>query len=166
MARASGVGVRAVAAFLGTLFSARAQSVPERSGVETTSSTSASSWAAESSRARIVASRARRRGARGRRVWRTITAVRLAIGDDRVNVGSTPVLNARIADLDTLANGIEQDEAWALVRTVADVSRGTIRRRRNGARPGSAERATLDPTAAERSELMALLAEETRRSGA
>jgi hypothetical protein len=72
----------------------------------------------------------------------------------------------RISEIDAFA-GIEEDSAWALVRTVADdVSWDDQTAAGMGTRPGSADRAALDLTADERSELLELLAEETRRSGA
>jgi hypothetical protein len=72
----------------------------------------------------------------------------------------------RISEIDAFA-GIEEDAAWALVRTVADdVSWDDQTAAGMGTRPGSADRAALDLTADERSELLELLAEETRRSGA
>jgi hypothetical protein len=73
----------------------------------------------------------------------------------------------KIDVMDVISMGIDQDAAWALVRTVADdVSWDAQTAAGMGTRPGSAERAARDLTADERSELLELLAEETRRSGA
>ena len=68
------------------------------------------------------------------------------------------------ADVD---DDIDADEAWALVRTVADdVPWDQTHDAGISARPGSAERVALQLTPAERKELARLLEDELRRNGA
>jgi hypothetical protein len=174
VARASDVDVPEPSPLFWEHFSARVrESVGQSEPASSSTSPSPSSWAAESfSRAGVM-------WALAGTVAMALVAAVLWRGPSHPSdsprsetmassAGSTPVPGRdEIADLDTLANGIEQDEAWALVRTVADdISWDDQTSAGMGARPGSAERATLALTAAERSELMELLAEETRRSGA
>jgi hypothetical protein len=60
----------------------------------------------------------------------------------------------------------DTDEAWALVRTVADdVSWDDATAEGVGVRPGSAERAMVTLSVDERSELVRLLQAETKRPG-
>ena len=62
---------------------------------------------------------------------------------------------------------VEVDEAWAVVRSVADdVVWDDVTDAGISARPGSADRAIQTLSAAERTELAALIAEELKRSGA
>jgi hypothetical protein len=102
-------------------------------------------------------------------LWRTPSGPESPSSPDRTPTRAASTSNAAVesfGEMDALA-GIEQDAAWALVRTVADdVSWDDQTEAGMGTRPGSAERATLVLTADERSELLELLAEETRRSGA
>jgi hypothetical protein len=71
------------------------------------------------------------------------------------------------ADPDTDADDVEIDEAWALVRAVADdVVLDDVTDAGISARPGAADRAVRTLSAAERTELAAIIAEELRRSGA
>ena len=102
-------------------------------------------------------------------LWRTPSGPELPAPSETSATRAASSSNAaveRIGEIDTIA-GIEQDAAWALVRTVADdVSWDDQTAAGMGTKPGSAERAALDLTADERSELLELLAEETRRSGA
>jgi hypothetical protein len=68
------------------------------------------------------------------------------------------------ADID---DDIDADEAWALVRTVADdVPWDQTHDAGISARPGAAERIALQLSPAERKELARLLEDELRRSGA
>jgi len=68
------------------------------------------------------------------------------------------------ADID---DDIDADEAWALVRTVADdVPWDQTHDAGISARPGAAERIALQLTPAERKELARLLEDELRRNGA
>jgi hypothetical protein len=60
----------------------------------------------------------------------------------------------------------DTDEAWALVRTVADdLSWDDAAAEGVGVRPGSAERAMMTLTVDERSELVRLLQAETKQPG-
>lgn len=71
------------------------------------------------------------------------------------------------AEPDVETDDVEGDEAWAVVRAVADdVVWDDVTDAGISARPGSAERAVQTLTAAERTELAALIAEELKRSGA
>ena len=70
-------------------------------------------------------------------------------------------------DVDADADDVEIDEAWAVVRAVADdVVLDDVTDAGISARPGSAERAVRTLSKAERTELAAIIAEELRRSGA
>jgi hypothetical protein len=72
--------------------------------------------------------------------------------------------HATDADID---DDIDADEAWALVRTVADdVPWDQTHEAAITARPDAAERIALQLTPAERKELARLLEDELRRSGA
>jgi hypothetical protein len=88
-------------------------------------------------------------------------------GTDQLDIASARPNAVPPADADGDADDVEGDEAWAVVRAVADdavwddVADADI-----SARPGSAERAVQTLTAAERTELAALIAEELKRSGA
>ena len=67
--------------------------------------------------------------------------------------------------LDT-GDDIEQDEAWGLVRTVADeVPWDATQAAGIAPRPGSAERMALEMSAREQSELARLLETELKRPG-
>jgi hypothetical protein len=71
------------------------------------------------------------------------------------------------ADSDPNDVDVEVDEAWAVVRAVADdVVWDDVTNAGISARPGSADRAIQTLSAAERTELAALIAEELKRSGA
>jgi hypothetical protein len=66
-----------------------------------------------------------------------------------------------------MSDDIESDEAWALVRTVADdMAWDDARAAGIAVRPGTAERAVMGLTERERRELARLLEEELKRSGA
>jgi hypothetical protein len=70
-------------------------------------------------------------------------------------------------DADADPDDVEVDEAWAIVRAVADdVVWDDVTDAGISARPGSADRAIQTLSAAERTELAALIAEELKRSGA
>ena len=90
----------------------------------------------------------------------------------RADDPATPPQAAPAANSSALAKGLETDdleadEAWALVRTVADdVEWDEAQAAGLSARPGSAEHAALALTAAEQSELAQLLAAELKRAGA
>jgi hypothetical protein len=88
---------------------------------------------------------------------------------DRTVTDAAPAatLPADAYDLDPDSDNADGDEAWAAVRAVADdVVWDDVNKAGISARPGSAERAVLALTAAERSELAVLLAEELKRAGA
>lgn len=71
------------------------------------------------------------------------------------------------ADADADADDVEIDEAWAVVRAVADdVVLDDVTEAGISARPGAAERAVRTLSPAERTELAAIIAEELKRSGA
>jgi hypothetical protein len=75
---------------------------------------------------------------------------------------STPIYDMEVDAID-----LESDEAWALVRTVADdLEWDEAVTASLAARPGWAERAALDLTLEERAELLRLLQAEARRPGA
>ena len=83
--------------------------------------------------------------------------------------GATSVASIADAASDTVLDDIdpETDEAWALVRTVADdLSWDDAAAEGFGVRPGSAERAMVTLTTDERSELVRLLQAETKQPGA
>jgi hypothetical protein len=82
--------------------------------------------------------------------------------------GTDSVSSAMDADsIDADSNDLESDEAWALVRTVADdLEWDDVATASLAARPGWAERAALDLTREERAELLRLLQVEARRPGA
>ena len=87
----------------------------------------------------------------------TVTTATTSVG---ANVASLAVAPAAIADPDT-------DEAWALVRTVADdLPWDDAAEEGLGVRPDSAERALATLTRDERSELVRLLEAETKQPGA
>lgn len=78
-----------------------------------------------------------------------------------------PAVAPADADADTYPDDVEVDEAWAVVRAVADdVVWDDVTNAGISARPGSADRAIQTLSAAERTELAALIAEELKRSGA
>jgi hypothetical protein len=96
--------------------------------------------------------------------WRTASpgVQPIAEGPRVVSTTSTPAVEIADEVVD-----VESDEAWALVRAVADdVSWDAAEAEGMGARPGSAERALLTLTVEERSELLRLLQIETKRTGA
>jgi hypothetical protein len=71
------------------------------------------------------------------------------------------------ADVVHAGDDIDADEAWAIVRTVADdFAWEDAQAAGISARPGSAERIALELTAEERIELARLLEEELKRAGA
>jgi hypothetical protein len=77
------------------------------------------------------------------------------------------VSNSMSSAVDADAIDLESDEAWALVRTVADdLEWDEAVTASLAARPGWAERAALDLTLEERAELLRLLQAEARRPGA
>jgi hypothetical protein len=81
--------------------------------------------------------------------------------------GNVPTSGASADVAQAATDDVEVDEAWALVRAVAeDVFWEDVTGAGISARPGSAERAVMDLTEAERGELAALLEEELRRAGA
>ena len=84
-----------------------------------------------------------------------------APGDDGDSVGRPWRASAWNCSMPTA------DEAWALVRTVADdLAWDDAAEEGLGVRPGSAERALAALTRDERSELVRLLAAETKQPGA
>ena len=92
-------------------------------------------------------------------------------GTDRQDVADArPTAVAPVdadADADPNDVDVEVDEAWAVVRAVADdVVWDDVTNAGISARPGSADRAIQTLSAAERTELAALIAEELKRSGA
>jgi hypothetical protein len=96
-------------------------------------------------------------------VWR-VTTSRTA-GDDSRQMATTETAAAADgtqAGLD--GDDVEGDEAWALVRTIADdVSWDDATAEGLGVRPGVAERAAMELTVEERSELVRLLDAEMQR---
>jgi hypothetical protein len=79
---------------------------------------------------------------------------------------SSARLPASAASLLDTEDDIEKDEAWALVRTVADdVSWDATQAAGIAPRPGSAERMALEMSAREQSELARLLETELKRPG-
>jgi hypothetical protein len=83
---------------------------------------------------------------------------------ESVSTKSDSGVDSRVAEA---PDDIEVDEAWALVRAVADETRwDDVNDAGISARPGSAERALLALSDAERKELAALLEEELKRAGA
>ena len=83
--------------------------------------------------------------------------------DDRATTPAADAASDRAFD----AFDPDTDQAWALVRTVADdVSWDDAEAVGFGARPGSAERAMATLTTDERSELVRLLQAETKQPGA
>jgi hypothetical protein len=88
-------------------------------------------------------------------------------GPDRQRGAEAQTAMVSPADNDPVTDDVDGDEAWAVVREVADeVVWDDLTEAAISARPGSAERAVQTLTAAERSELAALIAEELKRSGA
>ncbi len=90
-------------------------------------------------------------------------------GTDRQEVADArpPAVAPVDADADPNDVDVEVDEAWAVVRSVADdVVWDDVTDAGISARPGSADRAIQTLSAAERTELAALIAEELKRSGA
>ena len=86
---------------------------------------------------------------------------------DRQRAAETQTAMANLPDADPVTDDVEIDEAWAVVREVADeVVWDDETEAAVSPRPGSTERAVQTLTAAERSELAALIAEELKRSGA
>ena len=80
-------------------------------------------------------------------------------------LASAPVPASTPPTLDT-GDDIEQDEAWGLVRTVADeVPWDATQAAGIAPRPGSAERMALEMSAREQSELARLLETELKRPG-
>jgi len=78
--------------------------------------------------------------------------------------GAPPLVAVSAPDLDIDASDPDSDQAWALVRAVADDSTWDDDDAESGfaVRPGSAERAMADLTHAERRELVRLLEAEIR----
>jgi hypothetical protein len=86
---------------------------------------------------------------------------------ERQRAAETQSAMANPPHSDPLTDDIEVDEAWAVVREVADeVVWDDETEAAISPRPGSMERAVQTLTAAERVELAALIAEELKRSGA
>jgi len=102
-------------------------------------------------------------------IWRDLPAPgnRPIVSERQAAVTAPTALaaaNATDADAD---DDIDADEAWALVRTVADdVPWDQTHDAGISARPGSAERVAMQLTPAERKELARLLEDELKRSGA
>jgi len=105
-------------------------------------------------------------------VWRASTPAPGRVAPTTTIPVSSPGAQA---DSDALATSVsiddafdpDTDEAWALVRTVADdVSWDDTAAEGVGVRPGSAERAMLTLSVDERSELVRLLQAETKQPGA
>ena len=90
-----------------------------------------------------------------------------AVGVDRQHVADAGPAPVAPGDADPDDDDVEVDEAWAVVRAVADdVVWDDVTDAGITARPGSVERAVQTLSAAERTELAALIAEELKRSGA
>ena len=90
-----------------------------------------------------------------------------AAGTDRQEVADARPPAVAPVDADADPDDVEVDEAWAVVRAVADdVVWDDVTDAGISARPGSADRAIQTLSAAERTELAALIAEELKRSGA
>ena len=88
-------------------------------------------------------------------------------GTDRQEVADARPPAVAPVDADADPDDVEVDEAWAIVRSVADdVVWDDVTNAGISARPGSADRAIQTLSAAERTELAALIAEELKRSGA
>ena len=99
-------------------------------------------------------------------VWRATGPVPAHGAATATIAATTPAADAA-SDRDFDAFDPDTDQAWALVRTVADdVSWDDAEAVGFGARPGSAERAMATLTTDERSELVRLLQAETRQPGA
>ncbi len=103
-------------------------------------------------------------------VWASVWRARTP-GAAHSAATATTASNAPIADAASDRYGDafdpDTDEAWALVRTVADdVSWDDAAAEGFGVRPGSAERAVVTLTTDERSELVRLLQSEMKQPGA
>ena len=101
-------------------------------------------------------------------VWRATTT--RTVRDDARQMAATEaaaVPDGAAAGLDgDVGDDVEADQAWALVRTVADdVSWEDVTAEGLGVRPGQAERAAMELTVEERSELVRLLNAEMPKKG-
>ncbi len=87
------------------------------------------------------------------------------IATTRVPVAATTTRPAPdVSGIGLDVDDVEADEAWALVRTVADdVSWDDVTAEGLGVRPGVAERAAMELTVAERSELVRLIDAEMQK---
>jgi len=86
-------------------------------------------------------------------------------GSSDLHLGSSPAAHTVRAAADP-ADDIDNDQAWAVVRTVADDAGDDAAEDAGIAtRPDAAERITLELSAREKSELAQLLAGELKRSG-
>ena len=103
-------------------------------------------------------------------VWVSVWRARMpapAHGAASATIAATTPAADAATDRDFDAFDPDTDQAWALVRTVADdVSWDDAEAVGFGARPGSAERAMATLTTDERSELVRLLQAETKQPGA
>ena len=103
-------------------------------------------------------------------VWVSVWRARMpapAHGAASATIAATTPAADAATDRDLDASDPDTDQAWALVRTVADdVSLDDAEAVGFGARPGSAERAMATLTTDERSELVRLLQAETKQPGA
>jgi hypothetical protein len=98
-------------------------------------------------------------------LWRAMTPPVSSPSPRLATIAQNPVVAAEPAA--TSADDPDADEAWSLVRTVADdVSWDETLAVGLAARPGSVERAALALNARERSELARLLRDEMKRPGA
>jgi hypothetical protein len=100
-------------------------------------------------------------------VWMSMWRADVPAPTDRATTAATTPIADAASDRDVDAFDPDTDQAWALVRTVADdVSWDDAEAVGVGARPGSAERAMATLTVDERSELVRLLQAETKQPGA
>jgi hypothetical protein len=100
-------------------------------------------------------------------VWVSVWRASMAGARHEAPAATVATIADAAADTDLDAFDPDTDEAWALVRTVADdLSWDDAAAEGFGVRPGSADRAMVTLTSDERSELVRLLQAETKQPGA
>ncbi|CAN5763985.1 hypothetical protein BH24ACI5_BH24ACI5_06420 [soil metagenome] len=98
-----------------------------------------------------------------------MVAVMVLLGPMRTTPGEDYPVAVDLADspVDSLQDDLDADEAWALVRSVADgLHYDDAREAGVSPRPGSIERVAMELSADERAELARLIAQELSRTGA
>jgi hypothetical protein len=100
-------------------------------------------------------------------IWALVARLSTPPGNANVVTSvSRPAATDATTDIAEVNDDIEVDEAWALVRTIADdVSWDETLAAGINARPGSADRALMQLTREERSELIRLLKAEMKQPG-